>query len=94
MIALVIRASENSWISVSADGQSSSQETLIAPARTSVRANRQIVVKVGNAAGVTFQLNGKEIPAQGEEGEMKSFVFDDQGMRVTAAPTAPPTQNQ
>ena len=93
-LALVIRALENSWISVSADGQSSSQETLIAPARTSVRANRQIVVRVGNAAGVTFQLNGKEIRAQGAEGEVKSFVFDAQGMRVTAAPTAPPTQNQ
>ena len=72
----------------------SSLETLIAPARTSVRANRQIVVRVGNAAGVTFQLNGKEIPAQGAEGEIKSFVFDAQGMRGSAASTAPPTPNQ
>jgi cytoskeleton protein RodZ len=89
LLTLVIRASENSWISVSADGQTVSQETLIAPAHTFVHANREIVAKVGNAAGVTFLWNGKGIPAQGEEGEVKTFVFDAQGMRVVAASLAP-----
>jgi cytoskeletal protein RodZ len=81
-LLLVIRATENSWISVSADGKTTSQETLIAPAATSVRANREIVAKVGNAAGVTFLWNGQEIQAQGTESEVKTFVFDANGMRV------------
>ncbi len=84
---LVIRASETSWISVLADGQTVSQETLIAPAHTSVRAHREIIAKVGNAAGVTFLFNGQEIPADGAEAEVKTFVFDSNGMRV--APTIP-----
>ena len=84
-LTLVIRATENSWVSVSADGQSVSSENLIAPAHTSVRASREIVARVGNAAGVTFLWNGKEIPAQGAEAEVKTFVFDAQGMRVVAA---------
>ena len=92
-ITLVIRATENSWISVSADGKTVNQETLIAPANTSVRASREIVARVGNAAGVTFLWNGKEIPAQGEEAEVKTFVFDAGGMRVIT-PGQSPAQNQ
>lgn len=91
-MTLVIRASENSWISVTADGQPVSQETLIAPAHTSVRASREIVVKAGNAAGVSFLWNGKEIPAQGTEAEVKTLVFDATGMRVVSAP--PGDQNR
>lgn len=89
-ITVVIRASENSWISVTADGQQVSQETLIAPAHTSIRANHEIVVRAGNAAGVSFLLNGKDVPAQGAESEVKTFVFDAGGMRVV---NPPPAQN-
>jgi hypothetical protein len=78
----VIRAAKTSWIAVEADGQLVSQETLIAPAHTSARATREIVVKAGNAAGVSFLLNGKEIPAQGNDAEVKTYVFDSNGMRT------------
>jgi len=90
-LTLVIRASETSWISVLADGQTVSQETLFAPAHTSVRANHEIIAKIGNAAGVTFLFNGQEIPADGAEAEVKTFVFDANGMRVAAA-ISPPAQ--
>jgi cytoskeleton protein RodZ len=92
-LKLVIRADETSWISLVADGQTVSRETLIAPAHASVRANHEIVAKIGNAAGVTFLWNGKEIPAAGAEAEVKTFVFDADGMRVLPA-TQPPPQNQ
>ncbi len=88
---LVIHADENSWIYVTADGQPVREETLIAPADASVRANREIVVRIGNAAGVSFVWNGQEIQPQGAEAEVKTFVFDDNGMRpVTNTPG--PTQ--
>ena len=89
-LKLVIRASETSWISVQADGQTVSQETLIAPAHASIRANREIVAKIGNAAGVTFLWNGQEIPANGAEAEVKTFVFDANGMRVLPTTQASP----
>jgi len=82
-LTLVIRASENSWISITADGQAVSQETLIAPAHTSFRASREIVAKVGNAAGVSFLWNGKEIPPDGAEAEVRTYVFTPDGMRVS-----------
>jgi cytoskeletal protein RodZ len=81
-LKLVIRAQETSWISVQADGQTVSQETLIAPAHVSVRASHEIVARIGNAAGVTFLWNGQEIPADGTEAEVKTFVFDSNGVRV------------
>ena len=90
---LVIRASENSWVAITADGQPVAQETLIAPANTSVRATREITVKTGNAAGVSFLLNGKDIPASGGgEGEVHTYTFDANGLRdAVAAPAANPT---
>ncbi len=91
-LTLVIRASETSWISVTADGQPVGHETLIAPAHTSVRASREIIARIGNAAGVSFLWNGQEIPAQGAEAEVKTFVFDAQGMREV--PNQPPVPNQ
>jgi cytoskeletal protein RodZ len=89
-LTLVIRASETSWIAVTADGQPAVHETLIAPAHTSVRASREIVVRAGNAAGITFALNGQEFPSQGAEGEVKTLIFDSTGLRLGATPATSP----
>jgi hypothetical protein len=79
---LLIRAEKTTWVLVTADGKPIAQETLIAPAHTSVRAAREIVVRAGNAAGISFLLDGKEIPATGNEGEVKTYVFDANGVKV------------
>jgi len=88
-LTLVVRASENSWISVTSDGQLLTQETLIAPAATSFHANRELVVRVGNAAGISFLYKGEELPPQGGEAEAKTFIFDAQGMRAQASAQTP-----
>jgi cytoskeleton protein RodZ len=90
-LKLIVRATENSWISVTSDGQLVTQETLIAPAATSFHATRELVVRVGNAAGINFLWNGEELPPQGGESEAKTFIFDAQGMR-TITPPQPPAQ--
>ena len=80
---LLIRAEESTWVSLTADGEPVvTNETLIAPAQTSVRATREIVVKTGNAAGISFLLNGKAIPAKGNEGEPRTYVVDATGIHV------------
>src|SRR5258708_18371853 len=79
-LTLIIRATENSWISITADGQPIAHETLIAPAHTTVRATREITVRTGNAAGLTFLLNGKEILPQGAESEVKTLIFNTDGL--------------
>jgi cytoskeleton protein RodZ len=84
-LTLVIRATENAWVSVTSDGQLVAQETLIAPANSTFHATREFVVRVGNAAGVSFLWNGKELPPLGAEAEAKTFIFDAQGMRALAS---------
>lgn len=79
---LLIRAEKTTWVSLTADGNPVAHETLIAPAHISVRASHEIIVKTGNAAGVSFLLNGKEIPPQGNEGEVKTYIFDGAGLRT------------
>jgi hypothetical protein len=82
---LIIRASQTSWVSITADGQPVATETLIAPAATSVRATREITIRTRNAAGVSFLLNGKEFPAEGNPGEVRTYTFDASGLRNSAA---------
>ena len=82
---LVIRAEQTSWVSITADGQPVAQETLIAPANTSVRASHEIVVKTGNAAGISFLLDGRDIPNRGTPGEVRTYSFDATGMRASSA---------
>jgi cytoskeletal protein RodZ len=83
---LLIRAEKTTWVSIVADGKPVAEETLIAPAHTSIRASHQIYVRAGNAAGISFVLNGKEFPAQGSEGEVKTYVFNATGLQDTPQP--------
>jgi Domain of unknown function (DUF4115) len=92
-LTLLIRAEKTSWVSITADGKPVAEETLIAPAHTSVRASREVVVRTGNAAGVSFLLNGKEIPAQGNDGEVRTYIFDATAVRVVPQ-TQPPATNR
>jgi hypothetical protein len=85
---LLIRADQTSWVVISADGQPAAKETLIAPAHTSVRASHEIIVSAGNAAGISFLLNGKEIPTHGSPGEVGIFTFDANGMRASTSAQA------
>jgi cytoskeletal protein RodZ len=80
---VAIRASENCQISVTADGELVSRENLIAPASTSVKASHEIVVRVSNAAGISFRWNDRSIPVPEVDAGKKTFVFDNAGLRNT-----------
>ncbi len=85
---VTIRAEKTTWVLITADGKPVAQETLIAPAHTSVSASREVVVKAGNAAGISFFFNNKEIPARGGEGEVRTYVFDANSVRVVPSTPA------
>jgi cytoskeleton protein RodZ len=87
---LVIRAAEDSWLSIATDAKSPNEETLIAGQQQSIPADHQIVIKAGNVGGLVFALNGKQLPSQGDYGEVKTLLFDSQGVRLSAhAPAGP-----
>ncbi len=85
-----IKAREDSWLSVTADGKEVIQDTLTAAAEKSVEAQREIVVKAGNVGGLDFAFNGQKLPAQGGYDEVKTLIFDPAGLKPAAPPPAAP----
>jgi cytoskeleton protein RodZ len=79
-----IKAREDSWLSVSIDGEVSTHGMLSAPAEKSVRATNEITIKAGNVGALDFEFNGKKLPAQGSYGEVKTLTFDTNGLRSPA----------
>ncbi|HSZ60763.1 MAG TPA: helix-turn-helix domain-containing protein [Terriglobales bacterium] len=86
---VVIQAREDCWLSITADGKALSSELLAASTERTVRAQKEIVVKAGNAGGVDFQFNGKKVDIQADYGEVKTVTFGPAGMSRTAPPPTP-----
>ena len=71
---LVARTSEPTWIRVRTEDGRSSEETVPAGQVREWVSDRPFTVSVGNAGGVTFELNGRTLPALGARGAVVSRV--------------------
>jgi len=78
---VLIRAREDSWVSVTADGKQILQDTLAASTEKSVEARNQIVLKTGNVGALDVSFNGKKLASQGRENQVKTLTFDPNGLR-------------
>ena len=83
---VVIQAREDSWVSITADGKTTASELLAASDERTVKAQKEIIVKVGNSGGVNFLFNGKKVETGGEYGVVKTIAFGPHGISL-----APPT---
>ncbi len=90
-LTLRITLHADSWLSITSDGRQVLQgSSFSAPTEKTIRAAREIVVKAGNAAALDLEFNGKKLPAQGAEGEVKTLTFDASGVHVSAPPRITP----
>jgi len=89
---VVIRAREDSWISISVDGEIVTRALLNASAQKSVRAEKQMVIHAGNAGALDFEFNGQKLPTQGDYGEVKTLIFDAHGLQPPVAKPEVPAQ--
>ncbi|HLW87943.1 MAG TPA: RodZ domain-containing protein [Terriglobales bacterium] len=80
-LTLRITLRSDSWLSVTSDGREVMQGSFTAPTEKSIRATREIVVKAGNVGALDFEFNGKTLPSQGPDGEVKTLTFDATGLR-------------
>jgi cytoskeletal protein RodZ len=71
---LVARTSEATWIRVRTEDGRSSEETVPAGEVREWVSDRPFTVTVGNAGGVTFELNGRTLPVLGARGAVVSRV--------------------
>ena len=76
---VVIKAKEDAWISVIADGRRVSHGTLRANKQRFVRAGNQIIVTTGNAGGIDVSFNGRPLGAIGSESEARTLMFTPTG---------------
>jgi cytoskeletal protein RodZ len=93
-------AQEPTWVSVRADGQYSFSGTLDANQSRTVSANRNVVLKIGNAAGIDIRLNGKSIGPLGDSGTVRTIQFTSGGFHIVPreapkpdSPAAPGTES-
>jgi len=88
-----IKAREDAWISITADGKQIMQDILVAPVEKAVAARSQIVIKTGNAGGLDFSFNGTKLPLQGDYGEVKTLTFGTNGLQPIASRAQPVSNN-
>ena len=80
-ILLEVIAHEDSWLSVSADGKSLGQGILNAQKSRTIRANKEVRLRVGNVAGVEVSFNGKPVNIDGEPKQVKELTFTRDGLQ-------------
>lgn len=76
---IVIKAKEDAWISVIADGKTVAQGVLGQDKQKLVKAGRQIILKTGNAGGLEVSYNGRPLGPIGSESETRTLVFTPAG---------------
>jgi cytoskeleton protein RodZ len=92
VFTVLIKARQDSWLSISVDGEVSTQSVLSASAQKSVRAAEEIVIRAGNAGALDFEFNGKKLPVQGDFNEVKTLTFTTHGLQPPAPKPEAPAQ--
>jgi hypothetical protein len=78
---LTARTSDPTWIRVQTEDGRPSEETIPAGARREWVSNRPFVLTIGNAGGITLELNGRPIPPLGAQGQVISRLVLPPGER-------------
>lgn len=87
---VVVLAHEDSWLSISADGNSVFADTIVGGNQRAIHARKEVVIHAGNAGALDFVFNGKKLPPQGEIGDVRTLTFGPGGLARTATTPASP----
>ena len=78
---VMVKAREDSWVAITADGKQIVQDTLAAPAKKSIAARNKVVIKTGNVGALDISFNGKKLAPQGRVNQVKTLTFDPTGLK-------------
>ena len=78
---VLVKARQDSWVAITADGKQIFQETLTAATEKSIQARDQVVIKSGNVGALDISFNGKQLASLGGYNEVKTLTFDSTGLR-------------
>lgn len=77
--SVVIKARESSWVSIAADGHWLWEGTLNPNNQRSVTADKELILKTGNAAGLDVSYNGKALGNLGKDKQVRTLTFNTAG---------------
>lgn len=80
-IGIRVRATDASWIQVSADGKILMDGVLNTADEREFKANKELVFKTGNAGGVELAHNGKPLGPLGRPKQVKTLTFTPDGLQ-------------
>jgi cytoskeleton protein RodZ len=73
-LVLTLRAQQDCWVEVRADGQTVLNRVLTGGETATLEAHGQIVLSVGNAGGLAFRVNDRPGMPLGKSGEVKRNI--------------------
>ncbi len=77
-----ITADESVWVLARADGKYAFSATMEAHTTRTVEGVKDVMVRLGNAGGVTISLNGKPIGPAGPKGQVRTIQFTSGGFQI------------
>lgn len=77
---ILVKAKEDAWVSIVADGKSVMEKVLSADRKKKVKAGKEVVLRTGNAGGIDVSFNGKPLGALGNENEPRTLTFTAAGL--------------
>jgi cytoskeleton protein RodZ len=75
-----IKAKEDSWVSIVADGKSVMQRVLNADKHKKIKAGKSLILRTGNAGGIEVSFNGRPLGSLGNENEPRTLTFNSAGL--------------
>ncbi|HLH16572.1 MAG TPA: RodZ domain-containing protein [Bryobacteraceae bacterium] len=88
-VKIEITATEPVWVMARSNGKYIFSGTIDANQTKSVEADGTLLLRVGNAGGVSINFNGKTLNNLGPKGQVRDIQFTSGGFQMVAAPKPP-----
>lgn len=75
-----IKAREDAWVSIVADGKSVMERVMNADKHKKIKAGKSLVLRTGNAGGIDVSFNGRSLGPLGNENEPRTLTFGPTGL--------------
>lgn len=83
-VRVSVTAEDLVWVSAKADGKFTFSGTMPANQTRTFDANETVILRLGNAGGVTIKLNGQPVGAVGPKGQVRTVQFTSGGFQIVA----------
>lgn len=90
-VRITLAATEDTWVSVSADGHSVFAGVIKGQQSRSIAGKENTRVRLGNAGGVQIEWNGRPLGSLGKKGEVRDVLFTRDSYKLIEKP--PPSDD-